>query len=76
MHRSGPLPLTFEGSKQGFGGKHCQNADQGKLNKTYKQEYAYKLIVCAFSKDSDQPVHLNSLITAFALCSMNSSLLR
>ena len=30
MHRSGPLPLTFEGAEQGFGGKTCQNASQGK----------------------------------------------
>ena len=30
MHRSGPLPLTFEGPKQGFGGKNCQNVSRGK----------------------------------------------
>ena len=30
MHRSGPLPLTFEGPEQGFGGKNCQNESQGK----------------------------------------------
>ena len=31
MHHSGPLPLTFEGLEQGFGGKNCQNASPGKL---------------------------------------------
>ena len=31
MHRSGPLPLTFQGLEQGFGGKNCQNnQSQGK----------------------------------------------
>ena len=40
MHRSGPLPLNFEGPEQVFffffggggggGGKNCQNASQGK----------------------------------------------
>ena len=29
MHCSGPLPLTFEGPEQGFGGKNCQNASRG-----------------------------------------------
>ena len=30
MHGSGPLPLTFEGPEQGFGGKNCQNGSRGK----------------------------------------------
>ena len=30
MHHNGPLPLTFEGLEQGFEGKNCQNASQGK----------------------------------------------
>ena len=30
MHHSGPLPLTFKGPEQGFGGKNNQNASQGK----------------------------------------------
>ena len=30
MHHSGPLPLTFEGLEQNFGGKNCQNASQEK----------------------------------------------
>ena len=30
MHHLGPLPLTFEGPEQGFGGKNCQNGSQGK----------------------------------------------
>ena len=34
MHRSGPLPLNFEGPEQGFfvgggGGKNCQNESWG-----------------------------------------------
>ena len=29
MHHSGPLPLTFEGPEQGFGGKNCQNGSGG-----------------------------------------------
>ena len=30
MHHSGPLPLTFEGLEQGFGGKNCQNGSLAK----------------------------------------------
>ena len=30
MHCSGPLPLTFEGLEQGFGGKNYQNGSLGK----------------------------------------------
>ena len=30
MHNSGSLPLTFEGPKQDFGGKNCQNRSRGK----------------------------------------------
>ena len=32
MHRSGPLPLTSEGPKQGLGGgkRNCQNGSRGK----------------------------------------------
>ena len=29
MHHSGPLPLTFEGPEQGFGGKNCQSGSRG-----------------------------------------------
>ena len=28
MHCSGPLPLTFEGPEQGFGGKNYQNGSR------------------------------------------------
>ena len=31
MHHLGPLPLTFEGGEQGFGGKNCQNGSRGNL---------------------------------------------
>ena len=44
MHRSGPLSLTFEGPGQGFGGKNCQNARQGK-----PCYYGYLQIQCQFS---------------------------
>ena len=30
MHHSGPFPLVFKSPEQGFGGKNCQNASQGK----------------------------------------------
>ena len=30
MYHSGPLPLIFKGTEQGFGGKNCQSLSQGK----------------------------------------------
>ena len=57
MYHSGPLPLAFEGSEQGFGGKNCQmgvrenhafvspSADSRRAVVSYWQKYMHEVLV-------------------------------